>query len=231
MQVITNEKLIASRVRLGRIAGLVGMAVLLAGLFLTFRQEQSYILLWYPAVVVGLIATMVAAYNAEKFIREPRADLAIARAMKGFDNRYQLFNWVLPAEHVILGPAGVLVLLAKRQSGHVVCENDRWQHKQNLFARFQGFARERLGNPNRDLAAEVERIRQIVAEVESETAVPVQGVVLFLNASVDLAVNGCSVDVVPLKKLKDYLKAWSRGPKVPDHVRREVAQALEAVRK
>ena len=90
MKVVTDKKLVAQGQKYGKIASLVGLAVLIAGLLVSFRQMS--ILLAYGCLIVGFIISNIGIYLANKWVREPRADQALAKVLKGFDDKYTLYN-------------------------------------------------------------------------------------------------------------------------------------------
>lgn len=226
MKSITNEKLAQRRARIGQVFGLAGLAILMIGLVLSFNQEQ-YLLWSYVALIVGIFVSSIGIYNADKWLRPPRSDEALAQALKGFDKKYRLYNWLLPADHVLLSPYGLTVFTVKRQEGRVQYDGERWRHRQGFFQILGGLARERLGDPLRDLQADIERIKALVTQVMPDEEIPVEGVIVFVSPKVELDIKGNQVPVVPVKKLKSYLRRLHKGPKIPEPVRRELEQILD----
>ena len=125
MKTITNEKFIQRRVQLARRTSLIGMGVLIAGLVASFNQQYYYLSL--PALVIGFILANVSAYNANRYLKEPRPDQALTKALRGFDNNYRLFNYCAPIAHVLLTPSRLYTLTVKLQDGRIRRQNNRWQ--------------------------------------------------------------------------------------------------------
>lgn len=233
MRVDTNEALIERRVKLGRIAWLAGMGILLAGLGASWmierRPEWTTLLIIgsYVALLGGLVATSVGIYTSDRWARPPRADQVLAQALKGLDNKHKLYNHLLPAEHVLLSPLGVTVFRVKRQDGRIEYQDGRWRHRQGFLGTFMSLSRERLGDPARELGVGMERMSGLLQELLPEAEVPVEGVVVFAGPRADLHIVNPPLPAVPVKKLKAHLRAASKGRKLTDTLRKELEQVLD----
>lgn len=230
MTVVKNDKLIESRARIGRIAGLAGMGILFVGLFLSFQatpERPQFFYGSYMALILGIIISSIGIYNADKWLKEPRADQSLATVLKGLDNKYRLYDYLLPAEHVLLGPTGLTVFKVKRHEGKIECRGDRWRHRQGFFRAFTNFSRERLGNPTRELQYEMQRLQQLLEQKLPDMQVPVDGLVVFTSPAAELDIENCSVPVVPLKQLKGSLRKASKDNRISELVRREVERVLD----
>jgi hypothetical protein len=211
----------------------VGLVVLLAGLGASFMIERRPDLMTplligsYVCLMLGLVATTIAAYTGDRWIREPRADQSLGRALKGLNKKYKLYNYLLPAEHVLLSPLGVTVLKVKRQDGRIEYQDGLWRHRQGLLRTFFSLSRERLGDPMRELAWEMERMQEFVQEKLPDAEVPVSGLVVFTSPKAELHIVNPPLPAVPLKKLKAQLRSLGKTHKVSDTVRRELEQVFD----
>ncbi|MGE5263327.1 MAG: nuclease-related domain-containing protein, partial [Acidobacteriota bacterium] len=118
MRLITNDKLIERQAKIARYATFGGLAVLLGSLVTSFSGNFP-IVVAYGLLFVGFGLAYVGAMLANKWIKEPRADNALAKALKGLDNKNQLYNYLLPANHVLLTPTGLLVFKVKSNDGKI----------------------------------------------------------------------------------------------------------------
>ena len=226
MRVFRNDKLIESRARIGRISGFAGLGLLFAGLFISFRPE--YFLYAYLVLILGIILASIGTYNASKWLASPRADEALEIALKGLDNKHLLYNYLLPAEHVLLSPYGVYVFIVKRLDGRITCEGERWRQKFSFLRLLQGMSRERLGNPTQDLRWAMDRVRQLLEPEVGDEEVPIAGMIVFSNDKAELDVTGSPVPVLPAKKLKRHLRsAFKAGRRLPEDTRRELERILD----
>ncbi len=227
MRITTNDKLIERQSKIARYATFGGLAVLLASLVTSFTGNFP-ILVAYGLLFVGFTLAYIGAVLANKWIKEPRADNALARALKGFDNKHHLYNFLLPASHVLLTPTGLLVFRVKSNDGQIRCMNDRWSTPFRLSRLFGGMGQEPLGDPTADLRGEIAKVRQMLADkLEAAATVPVDGYVIFTNPRAQLSLENCTAPVVRDQDLKDTLRKGKRGPTLAPAVYQELNQILD----
>ena len=86
MRLTTNAKLIERQSKLARYATFGGLAILLGSLITSFMSNTFPIAVAYGLLFVGFLLAYIGAVLANKYIKEPRADQALEKALKGFDN-------------------------------------------------------------------------------------------------------------------------------------------------
>ena len=123
MRVTTNEQLLKRRAKIVRWTSLIGLVVLGGGLVASFSDEYIYAAM--PALVLGFVLANISAYNANRYVKEPRSDQALEKALRGFDNTFHLFNFTAPVPHVLLTPSRIYVLTVKAQDGQIWREGER----------------------------------------------------------------------------------------------------------
>ena len=229
MKLVINETYIDRRAKIGQYASLASLVILAGALILSFIRTPTTFalpLILVGVMVVGVILSFVGGYYVERFGGARAHHIGVQDALKGLDDRFTLFEYVLPAPHVLLGPDGVKVILVRSQSGEVTYEDGRWSHKQRgrFFRELAG--QERLGRPARDLENQVEAMEEVLAEKVPGEEVPVEGVVLFTNPDVQLAVDDAPVPTFYTKKIKSWLRGPGMGKHLPDEVRNKVKEAL-----
>jgi len=222
MHIHLNEKKIQRRAKIGRYASTAGLVVLLAGMVATLRGQQ-YIWLSFGALLIGLVASQVGTYYMRRWGRDPRPDEMLTTSLKGLDKRHHFYGWILPADYVLQGPAGLFTFVTKDQTGQVLYGNGRWRQPFKWTRLLALFAQDGLGDPVKEATDQVARLQGLLAKTmgEEEAArVPVQGIVVFLagNVELDLA-DEPALPVLPLKKLKDYIRSQGKGQKLPEELR------------
>ncbi|GAB4566155.1 MAG: hypothetical protein Kow0047_17320 [Anaerolineae bacterium] len=209
MRLITNQKLIQRRARLGNIASWFGLGVLVVGMAASFRPQYIYIS--FACLIIGFIAASIGTYQLRRFGRRPRPDQVLARAVKGFDDRHVFFAWVLPSPYVLLNPAGIFVFVTRDQTGQVICEGDRWRQPFRISRIFTALGQEGLGNPTRELKEEISQMESWLAKQLPDGKIPpVQGAVVFINPNVQLEIQGASVPVMVPTKLRSWIRNQSK---------------------
>src|SRR5574337_631385 len=146
MRLTTNTKLIERQSRIARYATFGGLGVLLISLISSFVSIEN-ILFSYISLFVGLMLAYTGSTLANKWIREPRADNALTKALKGFDNKHHLYNYLLPASHVLTTPNNLVVFRVKPHDGSIRFEDGKWKRPRKFSRIFGGMGQEQLGDP------------------------------------------------------------------------------------
>ncbi len=182
MRLVTNDPLVKRNATLGRYGTMSGLIVLVGGLIVSFYGQSNPNLQLVPFVtlLVGFVLSNMGIYFTNRYGREPRADKALASALKGFDDKYLLYNFYLPAPHCLIAPNGIYALTPKFQSGVVQWDGKRWKHKNANFF-LSVFGQEGLSNPNAEAAGDSESIAKFLAQKVGGEIPPVQSIIVFYN--------------------------------------------------
>jgi hypothetical protein len=259
MKLYRNVSEIRRKESLGRRLSLIGLAVLFAGLLASFIPSwfppsedptvtvsapvqflQTY---WtwisFAALPLGFIFASFGSYFINRFARRrwpgmktvARPDEVLERSMKGFDDKYAYFAWSLPANHVLVGPSGVMVLAVRSDRGKVTVQGDRWREPFNVGRFFTVFAREGVGNPALELEDQMRKLRALIEQAplpkgENAAAVPIEPVAIFLNPEMQITLENPSVAVLRADQLKDYVRRRTREVKVSPATMRAVSDYL-----
>ena len=208
MVVIRDEKRIARLGRLAQVLSFAGLGVLVAGLLLIFITEDANVFIYQMiALVIGFILSQFGLHYAHRYLRRPRMDQTLDKAAGKFARKDgRLYHYLLPANHVLLLPSAVVVLIAKFQTGRISASGDVWQQK-GLGMRGM-FGREGLGNPSREAEAQTARLEAFIEEAVPQAAdVPVIPVIVFTAQNVDgLEVKDSRIPAVHASKLSGALR-------------------------
>lgn len=209
MKVYTNEGLVGRKRKIAGISSLLGFGILLAAIFLSFR-EQYATYAWFGAAA-GLLVSLVGTYHVNRWVRPPIPEKILPKVLKRLDRRYFLYNYIGPVPHLLLTPSGLVAIVVKRYEGDVSCEDDSWKGSfsiRRLYTR--GLTAESLGNPTNDALQAREKIQAWLEREVPEHAdeVPTDAVVLFLNSdSVEFKqLEGCTVAVAVPEDLRKVLR-------------------------
>jgi len=207
MQNIVNEERVVKGARIGKIATFVGLGFLVGGLVISLMLQESP-LLWlsFACLMVGLLVSSIGTMNMNRWVREPRADQALALGLKGFDDRYQLYSYFLPAPHVLLSPVGLYVLTAMGQDGAIRYERGKFQRGFSLGRIFRFMAEEGLGKPFTEAEAQVEAMQTYLDEHGLGDKVAVENIVIFYNPRAELSISDPPRPVATPKGLKKAIR-------------------------
>jgi hypothetical protein len=220
MRVIVNEAIVEERVGMARRAVTIGLMLLIAATLLSFTRR--FVLLAYGLLLPGLIVINWGTRTAGKWLRKPRVDQTLAKALKGLGRGHRLYSYLLPAEHVIISPTGLFILKVKLQDGKISCHGEKWHRRFTLGLLLRLLSEERLGNPSKQARSETEQVRHFVTSHLPDIDVSMQPVVVFANPRAQLDVTEPTVPVMPLPDLKAYLRRSAEEKAMP----RETLKAL-----
>lgn len=213
MKIIRNEKQIKRNANIGKITSFVAMGILAAGMFITFQQPER-IVLSLTALMVGFILSQAGIYYTNRWGRSPRPDEQLDAALKGFSKDYNLYHYTTSASHVLVGPAGIWVLIPKHQRGTITYNGKRWRKRGGGFLSvyMSIFAQENLGRPDMEIASEVDALRRQLAKrlPEDYEIPPVEAALVFSHPDVDIQIEEAPVPSLTTKKLKDYLRKLAK---------------------
>lgn len=208
MIVIRDEKRIARLARLAQLLSFAGLGVLIAGLLLIFLSKDPNVFIYQMiALVVGFIFSQFGLHFAHRYLRRPRMDQVLDKSTSKFARKDgRLYHYLLPANHVLLLPTCVVVLIAKFQVGRISASGDVWQQK-GLGMRGV-FGREGLGNPSREAEAATARMEEFIdATVPQAVDVPVIPIIVFTAQNIDsLEVKESRIPAVHAAKLSGALR-------------------------
>jgi hypothetical protein len=231
MRVSVNEKFLKRRAQIARYSTLVGLGVLFVGLLLSFNQQYYY---WsLPALIIGFILANLSGFNSNRYVKEPRPDQSLAKALKGFDNTYHLFNYTAPIPHVLVTPSQVYALLIKPQDGVIRQTGKRWRRDFNLRRLFLFFGEEGVGNPPHEAIAAADRLESALDEAFDEEAPSVEPLVVFTNPKAELVMAESSeeeTDEVPIltgARLKKHIRAQPKGEAFNSDLRKRLVTFMK----
>jgi hypothetical protein len=211
MQHMVNERPIARGQRVGKIATLAGLGFLVAGLIVSLLLQASA-LLWlsFLFLLLGLVISSVGTMNMNRWVREPRADQALGQGLKGFDDRYVLYSYYLPAPHVLLSPAGLYVLTAMGQDGVIRYDGDKFRRDFSAGRLLRFMAEEGLGKPLAEAESQVQALQKTLDAQGAGEGVEIQNLLVFYNPRAELVLSDTSLPVVNTKGLKKAIRKQQR---------------------
>ena len=227
MQNIVNEKRVVKGARIGKIATFVGLGFLVGGLVISLMLQASP-LLWlsFACLMVGLLVSSIGTMNMNRWVREPRADQALALGLKGFDDRYQLYSYFLPAPHVLLSPVGLYVLTAMGQDGVIRYQEGKFQRDFSLGRVFRFMAEEGLGKPFDEAEAQVGAMQAYLDEHGLGDKVEIEDIVVFHNPRAELSISDPPRPVTTPKGLKKAIRR-KQEKKLPGKLYRQLEELFD----
>lgn len=222
MRIVTNEGHIRRNARIGKVASLIGLLLLVAGLVLSF-YFPTQVLLFTGAFLVGFILSQIGIFFGNRYARSPRGDQALNTALKGLDRQHTLYHYIAPAAHFLIGPAGMWIFIPKQQRGLITYDKGRWRQRGGVFLSYlKVFAQEGIGRPDLEIGAEIDALKQFFRkELAGHEFPDPNPVLVFLNPRAELAAEDAPIPTVPIDELKELIRKQSKekgGKLTPDQL-------------
>ncbi len=221
MHVVVNQRVISTRVKFASAAHLGALGVFAVGLFISWSNPEPTLEqmgMAYGAIIIGLILYNVGQIFLRRYGPRFRHDVVLAKALKSLDKRYTLIAFArtkLP-DYILVGPAGIQVVVARLHDGTISCRGDHWSRTagswfKRVMAMFGGTP---FGDPTQDVAKGIAKVRAHLTEagiVESKQP-PIDGLIVFTNPAVKLRIDGSTYPVVTLKSIRTSVRG-GKGPR------------------
>jgi len=210
MNILINEKLVKRNARIGQVLTIFSLAILASGMYLSFQRPDLFGLS-VIALLVGFLASQIGIYYTNRWGRRPRPDEMLTAALKGMDKRYALFHYLTPTSHLLVGPAGIWILIPKTQRGVITYEKNRWRQRGGGFLAtyLKIFAQESIGRPDLEVAAETDALgRYLEKHLDGVELPEIKTALVFMHPDADVQVDDEAAPTPTLlaKKLKDFIR-------------------------
>ena len=229
MKTVIDKKKILRRAQNANTASISGLVLLLAGVVLpvivpklppTLSQTLAL-----SAILGGMILSMVGIYFANRWVRKPRPEDVLGKALKGLDDKFIIYHYPsLPCEHILLTPNGVVVLETVNIGGEFTYKDGRWSERMSIGRAFRSIVEERLGDPTKSATALKTYIAGKLAEA-CGTSIPVQPIIVFTHPAAELEAAPGPVPVYTAEKLKK--NASMDSPRMPEETYALLAEFLK----
>ncbi|NMC52923.1 MAG: NERD domain-containing protein [Chloroflexi bacterium] len=206
MKIVTNEKYVARNQKIGKYFLWASLAILGVGLYMSF--QPSLMLYSYIALLVGFVTSQVSVFYTNRIGVKSRVDHKISAALKGLDNKFTLYHFATPVSHLLVGPAGIWVIMPYHQAGTITYDEkrNRWKQKGgNFFMKL--FAQESIGRPDYEVKTAIEDLdRYLIQKLNLQEHPPVQAMLAFYNPNAETQAENAPHPTVLLEKAKDFFR-------------------------
>jgi hypothetical protein len=208
MKIITNEKLIKRNSTIGNWTSLGALVVLAGGMYLSLKRPDLFIYALL-ALLMGFTLTQVGMYMGNRYGRRPRPDEKLDAGLKGLPGDYTMYHYTTPVSHLLVGPAGVWILMPYFQRGQVAFKKNRWQMSGGGFMQsyMRIFGQESLGRPDIEIENEIASLKRFLAKQMEESEIPeINPLIVFTADDVEINAEETPVPAMKLKQLKDFIR-------------------------
>ncbi|NJC98650.1 MAG: hypothetical protein FIB03_20345, partial [Anaerolineae bacterium] len=173
MKIIKNEKRIKLNGQIGQWTSLAALVVLGLGMYISFTRTDLFIYS-IAALLLGFTLTQIGMYLGNRYGRSPRLDERIDAGLKGLQNEFVMYHYMTPASHLLVGPAGVWILMPYHQRGQVTYKKNRWRMSGGGFLQsyMRIFGQENIGRPDIEIESEINALKKYLTGQMDESGVP-----------------------------------------------------------
>lgn len=217
MKIIKNEALIKRNAKIGSWTSLAAIVVLGIGMYISFTR-MDLVVYTLIALVLGFTLTQIGMYMGNKFGRSPRPDEKLDAGLKGLPNDFVMYHYTSPASHLLVGPAGVWVVMPYHQRGRVTFQKNRWRMSGGGFLQnyMRIFGQEGLGRPDIEIEGEIRSLKQYLSKHLDESEIPeINALMVFTNEDIEIEGEGAPVPALKLKQFKDFIRQKAKEKKLP----------------
>jgi hypothetical protein len=209
LKIYRNEKLVKRNARVGQIASLGGLGILVVGMLINiYRQDLMAIAL--GCLLLGFLMSQIGIYYQNRFGRRPLPDERLNTALKGFDDRWSIYHYNSPVNHLLVGPGGIWILMPISQQGKVTYTKGRWSVGGGGLLRWymRVFFQEGLGRPDIESADEQKVLRDFLEKNITDLQSPdLESIMVFTHENVEINVpEDAPIHTVKSKDLKDFVR-------------------------
>ena len=227
MKIVRNDKLIKRNKTIGNVMSIVGIAILVFGLVLSFNPSPTKTLISFIALIVGFIIAQISTYFVTRFAREPRYDEVISTNLSKLGNEYTFYVYSTPIAMALVGPAGIWIPVPTAASGEISFDK-RWKQRGGSFM-LKLFGQENIGRPALDIENNEKELRKTLAsEMPEEQIPPIKGILVVMNPETTIGdVAGAPELISEAEALRRTLRKYDR--KVEDGVSPETLAKINEI--
>jgi hypothetical protein len=228
VKIIKNEKIIKRNSKIGQYTSMGALVVLGVGMYISFTRPELFV--WaVGALLLGFTLTQVGMYFGNRWGRSPRPDERLDAGLKGLPGDFVIYHWTTSVAHLLVGPAGIWVLLPYHQRGHVTYRKNRWRMAGGGFLQnyMRLFGQEGLGRPDLEAEAEINSVRKAFAKEMEEDEIPeIKAVLVFTTDGVEIEAEDAPMPALPLKKLKEFMRNKAKERPITSQELEKIKAAL-----
>lgn len=213
MRVVTNDAVIERNQRLSQMLFIASIVFLIGSFLLstqiTTNDESGF---YFQCFTIPILFTLVllSVRMTNKWVRKPYPWEVLQEGLKGAAGDPMMYNFLMPANHVIVGQNGIFAITTRFQESPQKVVDDTW-HTSRSFLTYM--RQEQLGNPTEEAKTKALQTEIFLQDLLKDDSIRVQPLVVFVHPAAKLTIEG--EQTVPVlyagsdkKKysLKTYLK-------------------------
>lgn len=142
------------------------------------------------------------------------AEEAFSQALKKLGNDYTLYNFHTPVSHLLVGPAGIWILIPKFSNGEITYNMDKkkWKlSRKSLLKKLISILLEGIGRPHLEIIGEADALdRHLQKSWIAESSPHVDAALVFINQHAVINADNAPVPTIHLRKLREFIRSQEK---------------------
>jgi hypothetical protein len=228
MKIIYDEQRVKRNANVAHTLTLGSIFILLASVVLpTIRVEMAPV--GNMLFLLGAAVAIAGMFLANRWVRKPRPEAAIAHALGGLSDQYRAYLYQEPVRHVLLTPYGLVVLELVQLDGQFTFQQGKWRQRMSLSRAFRFLFEPQLGDPVRRAQSSASQLRELVNKTLGgetlEKQVPVAAMVFFTHPQVKIELDNAPIPIVTYDKVKKAIPV--KGAKLQADLYKRIQEWME----
>jgi hypothetical protein len=224
MRVIIDHDKIQRRATASHVASLGGLMIILGNVALSLWKPQPRGLTAF-LLFIGFAVSTIGIYFANRWVKKPRPEEVLDRALKGLDDRCRLYHYLDKGpDHLLLTPSGLVPIETRGGEGVFEYSQGKWRQRISMGKALRFFVEEPLGNPITDAQRMAARLAGSLEKLGA-VGVPIQPIVVFTHPAASLARKGTPIPVCQPKQLRGELP--KNLPQLPSEIYKQLREVLD----
>ena len=203
MKVYIDRQKVNARAQGAQFASVGGLLLLLASVIIPLFLPGWAGIAWVM-LVVGLGTAMVGIYFANRWVRKPRPEDSLDKALKSLDERHHIYHYPsLPCSHILLTPSGLIAMEVINLGSVFSYRNGKWKEAMTVGRALRYIVEERVDDPVRSSQEMIQELKgRIEKEFNGEVQVPIKALTVFTHPTAVLEIEGAAIPVCKIEKLR-----------------------------
>ncbi len=213
MKVSNNETLIERGRKGSRFVLFLSLAVLAFSLIWSINHvNTSKIGVTYLILIPGFFLVQWSMYMVNHWGHSPRPDEAITASLKGLNNQYYLYNYNTGVSHLLVCPAGIMIVKPYYQTGQISYNAEKKRYTQAAGPKLIGkiFSQEGLPNLDRQNKRLLEKYHRYIADNGIHPPVEPRFVNFFYSEEAIVDAENAPELTIHADKFKEFLRLEAR---------------------
>jgi hypothetical protein len=139
-------------------------------------------------------------------------DEELDAALKGLEDQYALYHYQSPVSHLLVGPAGVWILMPFTQKGKIIYEEKKGRWKKiggNFYTKF--FAQDSIGDPAKELISTRKRLQKALGNIPELEIPELKSALVFTNENAVVEAENAPEPTVHARQLKKLIRKEAKS--------------------